>query len=221
MAGGIDADRCAGQSVGRTLAAGLAKSGHDLMLGSRDTSRDELVDFSTDTGVRLGSPADAATHAEVLVNATPGMASEDALRAAGAADLDRTVLLDVANALDTSAGFPPSLGVANTDSLAESLQRAFPNLRVVKALNTVNCAVMVDPGSLAEPSTLFIAGDDARAKTDVTALITGFGWQPDQLVDLGGLTGARGMEAYVLLWIRLMGALGTANFNVRLVPAAR
>jgi predicted dinucleotide-binding enzyme len=209
-----------GGQVGRTLAAGLTKAGHDVVLGSRDTSRAELVDFATDSGVRLGSPAEAASHAEVLVNATPGMASEAALRAAGGADLDGTVLLDVANPLDFSAGFPPSLGVANTDSLAESLQRAFPNLRVVKALNTVNCNVMVDPGTLAEPSALFVAGDDAQAKDAVKSLLTSLGWQADQLVDLGGLSGARGMEAYLLLWIGLMGALGTAKFNVRLVPAA-
>jgi len=204
-------------NVGRAVAAGLGRAGHDVVLGSRDTSRAELVEWSAESGVRLVAPAEAGRHGEVLVNATPGDGSVDALRAAGGADLDGTVVLDLANPLDFSSGFPPSLSVANTDSLAESLQRAFPRLRIVKAMNTVNLEVMVDPGRLAEPTALFIAGDDQDAKTTVTELLADLGWQRDQLFDLGPLEAARGPEAYFLLWIRLMQSLGTADFNVRVV----
>jgi len=203
--------------VGRTVAAGLAKAGHDVVLGSRDVTRDELVRWADAADVRLAGPAEAAGGAELVVNATPGEASEQALADAGAGELDGVVLMDVANPLDFSGGFPPSLFVANTDSLAERLQRAFPNLRVVKALNTVNAGVMVDPGQLAEASALFVAGEDAEAKATVVEVLASLGWDRNQIVDLGGVAAARGAEAYLLLWLALMGALGTPQFNVRIV----
>jgi predicted dinucleotide-binding enzyme len=206
-------------NVGRTVAAGLAAAGHEVVLGTRDTSKAELVEWAGGSRVRLAEPPEAAGHGEVVVNATPGDASEQAVRAAGGAELDGTVLLDLANPLDFSHGFPPSLSVSNTDSLAESLQRAFPNLRVVKALNTVNADVMVTPGGLPEPTALFVAGDDDGAKSTVTELLTSLGWQRDQLFDLGPLAAARGTEAYLLIWVRLMQSLGTPNFNVRIVRA--
>jgi 8-hydroxy-5-deazaflavin:NADPH oxidoreductase len=207
-------------NVGRTVAAGLSKAGHDVVLGSRETSRPEVAQWSSDTGVRVAEPAEAGRHGEVLVNATPGVASAEALAGAGCHDRDGTVVLDLANPLDFSAGFPPSLTVANTDSLAESLQRQFPRLRVVKALNTVTPAVMVDPGQLAEPTALFVAGDDADAKATVAGMLASLGWDREQIFDVGGLSAARGTEAYVLLWVRLMQALGTADFNIRVVRAA-
>ena len=207
-------------NVGRALAAGLGKAGHDVVLSSRDTARPELVQWSQDSGVRLVPPAEAGKHAEVLVNATPGAASADALALVGGAELDGTIVIDVANPLDFSAGFPPSLTVANTDSLAESLQRAFPGLRIVKALNTVTLDVMVAPGRLAEPTALFIAGNDAEARATVTEVLATLGWDRDQLFDIGPLDAARGAEAYFLLWIRLMQSLGTADFNVRVVRSA-
>lgn len=207
-------------NVGRAVAVGLNKAGHDVVVGSRNPSRPELEQWATESGVRPVSPAEAGRHGEVLVNATPGSASAEALAGAGGTDLDGTIVLDVANPLDFSAGFPPSLTVCNTDSLAESLQRDFPRLRVVKALNTINSAVMIDPGQLAEPSALFIAGDDADAKATVVEVLNSLGWDREQIFDLGGLAAARGTEAYVLLWVRLMQSLGTADFNVRIVRAA-
>lgn len=206
-------------NVGRAVAAGLAKAGHDVVVGSRVPSRAELVSWADASTVRVVPPAGAGEHAEVLVNATPGEASEAALKAAGAAGLDGTVVLDLANPLDFSGGFPPSLSVMNTDSLAEGLQRAFPNLRVVKTLNTVNLEVMVDPGRLGEPTALFVAGNDADAKAAVTDLLASLGWQREQLFDIGALDAARGTEAYFLLWVRLMQSLGTPIFNVRVVRA--
>lgn len=127
------------------------------------------------------------------------------------------MILDVANPLDVSAGFPPTLLVANTDSLGEQIQRAFPSARVVKALNTMNCLVMVEPGRLTRDHDVFLAGDDPAAKDVVTALLRGFGWQDDRIVDLGGIRAARGAEMYLPLWLSIMRALGTGDFNIALV----
>jgi predicted dinucleotide-binding enzyme len=126
------------------------------------------------------------------------------------------VLVDISIPLDFSAGFPPSLSVVNTDSVGEQLQAAHPRVRLVKALNTVNAAVMVDPGSVPGEHVLFIAGDDAGAKAEVTALLGRFGWPADRILDLGDITAARGTEMYLALWIRLMRALGTSKFNIEL-----
>ena len=201
--------------VGRTVAAGLAAIGNDVVLGTRDTSVEELVQWAREARVRLATPAEAVEHGELVVNATPGRASERALADAGLGAAGATILLDLANPLEGL--FPPSLFVSNTDSLAERLQRALPDVRVVKALNTVNAEIMVDPGRLAEPSALFLAGDSAVAKETVARLLGSLGWGRDQVIDLGGIEAARGAEAYLLLWVSVMGALGTARFNVRIV----
>jgi predicted dinucleotide-binding enzyme len=216
--------------VGQALAAKLAAVGHDTMLGTRDVA---ALLARTEPGpmqqqpfsawhrehpeVTLGSFAEAAAHGELVVNATAGAASLEALGQAGQANLDGKVLIDVANPLDVSSGMPPSLTVANTDSLAEQIQRAFPGSRVVKTLNTMTAALMVDPGRLAGGDhTVFVSGDDPDAKARVRALLTDdFGWR--QVVDLGDITSARGAEMYLALWLRLFGAVGTPMVNVKLV----
>jgi 8-hydroxy-5-deazaflavin:NADPH oxidoreductase len=205
--------------VGRTLATKLVEVGHDVVMGSRDGSNETAAEWVAGVGGagRAGTFAEAAEHGEIALNATSGAASLAALELAGAANLAGKVLVDVANPLDFSRGMPPSLTVANTDSLAEQIQRAFPAARVVKALNTVNASVMVDPGGLAGPTNLFVAGDDTRAKVVVTALLVSFGWAAEQVVDLGGLSAARGLEAYLLLWVPVMQAIGTPTFNLSLV----
>ena len=156
--------------------------------------------------------ADAGTDADMVVNATSGTVSLEAL---AEVDLDGKVLLDVSNPLDFSGGFPPTLSVKDTDSVAEQIQRAHPEARVVKSLNTVNAGVMVDPGQLAEATTMFVAGDDALAREAVGALLRDLGWT--DIVEFPTLDGARGMEMWLPLWVRLMNALGTADFNLRLV----
>jgi predicted dinucleotide-binding enzyme len=109
--------------------------------------------------------------------------------------------------------------VGNTDSLGEQLQRALPDVRVVKALNTVSSALLVDPGSLSEATDLFICGNDGAAKETVTELLVELGWHAERVRDLGDITSARGTEAYLALWTRVMSSLGTATFNVRVVVA--
>jgi 8-hydroxy-5-deazaflavin:NADPH oxidoreductase len=200
-------------AAGRTLAAGFARVGHDVVLGTRDPAatraRGEVPD-----DLELAAYADAAAGADLVVLVVNGSAALDALAAGG--DLAGTVVCDVTNPLDFSAGFPPSLTVCNTDSLAEQLQRAHPEARVVKALNTVNAGLMVDPRSLADGDhTIFLAGDDAEARSTVAGLLADLGWT--DVVEFEALSAARGLEMWLPLWVRLMQNLGTAHFNVKLV----
>jgi predicted dinucleotide-binding enzyme len=166
--------------------------------------------------IGLGTFAEAAAAGELVVNATNGAGSLDALRAAGGENLDGKVLIDIANPLDVSGGMPPSLFVSNTDSLGEQIQRAFPTAKVVKSLNTMNAFVMADPSIVAGGEhTVFVSGNDEPAKAQVTELLRSFGW--GHIIDLGDITTARGSEMYLPLWIRLWGALGTGTFNVSVV----
>jgi hypothetical protein len=167
--------------------------------------------------VKLATFAEAAGHGEVVVNATAGAASLDALRLAGEANLAGKILVDIANALDFSRDMPPSLLVANTDSLGERIQRAFPAARVVKTLNTMNALIMVNPRQLADGGhTVFVCGDDPQAKALVSELLTeGFGWR--DVIDLGDITAARATEMVLPIWLRLWGALQTPMFNFNVV----
>jgi 8-hydroxy-5-deazaflavin:NADPH oxidoreductase len=195
--------------VGQTLGAKLVGLGHEVMLGSRAGDK-RVVE-----GAGQGTFADAAAFGELLINATAGAASLAALHAADAANLAGKVLLDVANPLDFSQGFPPALTVCNTDSLGEQIQRAFPEARVVKALNTINHLVMVDPGRVSGGGDVFVCGDNEEAKAQIHELLGGLGWADEAIIDLGDISAARATEAYLLLWLRLMGALGTADFNIK------
>jgi 8-hydroxy-5-deazaflavin:NADPH oxidoreductase len=156
--------------------------------------------------------------ADVVVNATNGAGSLAALQEVGADALAGKVLVDVANPLDMSRGFPPSLFVVNTDSLAEQLQRAFPEARVVKTFNTITAAVMVDPSRAGADSTAFVAGNDPDARATVVGLAREFGWQ--DVMELGDLSAARAMEMYLPLWLRLFQTTGTLMVNVKVVHGA-
>jgi 8-hydroxy-5-deazaflavin:NADPH oxidoreductase len=187
--------------VGRAISGKLAELGHDVRVGSR-TAGDGKVVF-----------ADAAAHGELVFNCTAGSASLEALTAAGADNLDGKTLIDVSNALDFSGG-GPALFVDTTESLGERIQAAFPAARVVKAFNTMNCTVMVDPASVPGEHVVFVCGNDDAAKAEARALLGEIGWPDERIVDLGDITGARGTEHYVMLWVRLMGVVGGAQFNI-------
>jgi hypothetical protein len=149
----------------------------------------------------------------MLFNCTGGGISLAALELAGAERLAGKVLIDLANALDFSRGMPPSLSVCNTDSLGEQIQRAFPDVKVVKALNTMNCHVMVNPGLVPGEHHVFVSGNDAGARSAVGNLLREWGWRPHQIMDLGDITAARGTEMLLPVWLRLWGALQNPNFN--------
>jgi 8-hydroxy-5-deazaflavin:NADPH oxidoreductase len=202
-------------TVGRTLAPAFGRHGHDVVVGTRDPDATRGRD-DWDLGISLAPFGEVADGADLVVNATSGQGSLDALAAVGETALADKVLLDVANPLDFSAGFPPTLTVKDTDSLAEQIQRAYPRARVVKSLNTVNCAVMVDPARVGDgETTMFVAGDDPVARATVVALLEQLGWQ--DVIEFGDLTAARGMEMWLPLWARLMGRLATPDFNIRVV----
>ena len=215
--------------VGKAVAGRLAELGHEVVVGTRDPaatlSRVEPDRFGNPPfsvwqeahpAVGLAGLAEAAAEAELVVNATSGEGSMAALEAAGEDNLAGKVLVDIANPLDYSRGMPPSLLVANTDSLGEQIQRRFPRTRVVKALNTMNAYLMVDPRQLAggQHST-FVSGDDPEAKKAVTELVASFGHT--DIIDLGDISTARGTEMYLPLWARLYGGLGTPMFSIKIV----
>lgn len=217
--------------VGQTFATTLLAKGNEVMMGTREVAKalakpgnpnmgtPAFADWhAADPGVQLGTFADAATFGEVLINVTSGGGSLAALDAAGVYNLGNKVLLDVANPLDFSKGMPPTLSIVNDDSLGETIQRQFPNLRVVKTLNTMTASIMVNPAALAGEHHVFVSGNDADAKgTARTFLTEQFGWKPASIIDLGDITTARGSEQLLPIWIRLMGALQTPMFNFAIV----
>jgi predicted dinucleotide-binding enzyme len=214
--------------VGQTIAAKLAALGHEVRMGTRDVGTARARTEPGQAGAEALGPwldahpdvhlvtfADAVAGSEILTNATNGAASVEVLRAANPDDLEGKILIDVGNPLDFSSG-QLDLTVKITDSLGETLQREFPNVRVVKALNMMTAAVMVDPASVGGGEhTAFIAGNHEAAKSVVTTLLHSFGWR--DVRDLGDISGARGMEAYLVLWVRGMQAFGTPMFNIKLV----
>ena len=202
--------------VGQALAQKLAQTGQEVMIGTR--SPQKLAEFAAQNpGVRVGSFREAATYGELVFNASKGDASLEVVKSAGPENLKGKILVDLANPLDFSQGMPPTLFVGNTDSLAEQIQRALPETKIIKAFNTLTASLMVDPQSLAGGDhTLFICGNDAEAKTRAAALFAEwFGWR--DILDLGDLTGARATEALLPLWIRLYVKFGTGNLQFKIV----
>ena len=214
--------------VGQALAGRLSELGHDVVIGTRDPqatlARTEpdgmgnppvLAWLQDHRAVGLATFAEAVAEAELVVNATSGSGAIPALEQAGADNLAGKVVLDISNPLDCSNGFPPTLFVKDTDSLAEQIQRAFPQAHVVKTLNTLTAALMVNPQDLGADSSVFVSGNDEAAKTTVTELLQSFGHT--DVIDLGDITTARGTEMLLPVWLRLMGSLGTATFNFKIV----
>jgi predicted dinucleotide-binding enzyme len=215
--------------VGKTIAARLARLGHEVMVGTR-SPEETLSRTEPDTygnppfsawhaehpEVRLGTFGDAAAHGEMVLNATAGAVSLEVFELAGEDNLNGKILIDVANPLDFSKGMPPTLSVSNTDSLGEQIQRRFPEAKVVKTLNTMNAYLMVDPAQLsATDHTVFVSGDNVEAKARVTDLLRSFGWS--DIIDLGDITTARGAEMLLPIWLRLFGALQKPIFNFKIV----
>lgn len=208
--------------VGTTIASKLVALGHEVKMGSRTADNEKAAAWVADAGARAsqGTYADAAAFGELLFNCTNGGGTLDALAAAGADAMKGKVLVDLSNPLDFSKGMPPTLFVCNDDSLGERVQRAFPDTRVVKTLNTINCELMVDASRVPGEHTVFMSGNDPEAKRQVEAILREWFGHGDVL-DLGDITTARGPESYLPLWLRMWGALGTADFNVHVVRAPK
>lgn len=214
--------------VAKTLADKLDSLGHEVVLGTRDVeatlARNEpdmaggpplRTWLESHPRVKLATQAEAARHGEIVINALSGAGSLPGLRSV-AASLANKILVDVSNPLDFSKGMPPTLSVVNTDSLGEQIQRELPEAKVVKTLNTVTAPLMVDPRQVHDGDhTMLVCGNDAEAKRQVTALLKdGFGWR--DVIDLGDITNARGLEMWLPLWLRLYRALGTPKFGLEI-----
>ena len=202
--------------VGHALGERLVELGHDVMMGSRSAHNAKAQAWLQAVGGRgrTGTFADAARHGETIVNCTPGGVSLEVLRSVERGDLAGKVLIDIANPLDFSSG-SLTLSMSDTDSLGEAIQRAFPDTKVVKTLNTCNCRVMVDPARVPGDHDVFVCGNDEGAKNLVKALLQQFGWR--SIIDLGGITSARATEQLMPIWMNLYRRFGTADFNFKVV----
>ncbi|HAM11474.1 MAG: NADP oxidoreductase [Bacteroidetes bacterium GWE2_41_25] len=220
-------------SVGQTISAKLVSMGYEVMIGTRDVNEARsrtAADMYGNPGfatwiisnnkVKLGTFADAASFGDLLVNATSGGSSVEAIKSAKTGDLKGKILIDIANPLDFSKGMPPCLipSLSNTFSLGEELQKEFPEAKVVKTLNTMWCGLMVNPVMIGNGDHVnYLCGNDSGAKNTVKDLLKKFGWKEENLLDLGDITNSRGTEAVLPIWLRVWGATGTGAFNFRIV----
>lgn len=205
--------------TGQTIGTKLIQLGHEVMLGSRDEANPPSVAWAKEQGQHAlyGTFKNAADFGEIVFNCTLGFASLEALRQAGAENLKGKILIDTANPIDRSTDMW-TLTVCNDDSLGEQIQREFPETKVVKTLNTVNANVMVDPTKLLEKTHVFVSGDDIEARATVVKILRDwFGWK--EIIDLGGIETARGVEMYVLLWHSLRNAIASQRFNIKVVTS--
>lgn len=216
--------------VGQTLAAALAAKGHEVMIGTRDVAKSLATSepnafgmpafgvwHKANAAVSVGTFAQAGTFGDLIVNASNGSTALETLAQAKLEKAGNKILLDVSNDLDFSKGMPPksaACDIAGT-GLAERIQAAYPNLRVVKSLNTMNAFVMVNPAMVPGDSTVFISGDDTEAKKRVGSILTAFGWT--DIMDLGGIATARGVEMLLPLWLTTFGVLGQPAYNFKVV----
>jgi hypothetical protein len=205
--------------VGSAIGTKCTQLGHDVKMGSRTATNEKAAAWVQKNGKQAsqGTFTDAAAFGEIVFNCTHGVDSLAALNLAGAHNLKNKILIDLANALDFSKGMPPSLSVCNTDSLGEQIQRAFPDVKVIKTLNTMNCNIMVNPKLVADGNhDIFISGNDASAKVKVTEILREwFGWK--SVIDLGDITTARATEMLLPIWITLMGKYQSPNFNFKII----
>ena len=207
--------------VGNTIGSKLVKLGHETMMGSRTADNEKGKEFSKVNSSKAshGTFADAAKFGEVIFNCTSGGVSLNVLQMAGDANLNGKILIDVSNPLDFSKGMPPILvpSLSNTTSVGEAIQSAYPDVLVVKTFNTMNTNLMMNPSLIKGEHDVFICGNDEGAKNKVKEMLSWFGWKPDNIIDLGDITGSRGVEMILPLWIRLWGIYQSPNFNFKIV----
>ncbi len=186
--------------VGRVLASAFLKEGHSVMLGTRDTAKEEVVKWKNEnTGGHSGTFNETATFGELLVLAMSGLAAEEAIRLAGAENFSGKTVIDATNPI---AAAPPDNGVLHFftslgGSLMEKIQQWLPEANLVKAFNSVGNAYMYKPDFPGGPPTMFICGNDEGAKKTVTGILTSFGWETE---DMGRAEAARAIEPLCILW---------------------
>lgn len=209
-------------AVGDSIASALISRGHEVKMGSRSADNIKAVLFEkkhANLYASAGTFADAASFGEIIFNCTSGVASIQALKIAGADNLKGKILVDIANPLDFSMGMPPSLLLCNTNSLAEEIQKEFPETKVVKTLNTVWCKLMVNPDLVNYGDhNVFVCGNDDIAKQLIINLILiPFGWLKKNIIDLGDISQARGTEMFLPLWMSIYSSIDSGAFNIKIV----
>jgi predicted dinucleotide-binding enzyme len=219
--------------VGQTLSVKIKDLGHNVLMGTRNvsqaqnrTTRDGYGNpgvgewIKSNPGIKLATFADAIAFGQIIINATQGGKSVETLKAANPGDLDGKIIIDIANPLDFTRGMPPLLmpELCNTTSLGEEIQKAFPQGHVVKTLNTMWCGLMVNPAMIGGGDHHnFLCGNNPEAKSEVKKLLNQLGWKDENLIDLGDITSARGMEMILPVWLRVMSARQSGAFNFKIV----
>jgi predicted dinucleotide-binding enzyme len=187
-------------AVGQALGKAFLTEGHEVMIGTRDTSKESLVKWQKQNpSAKLGSFADTAKFGELLVLAVSGDVAESAIELAGQENFSNKVVIDATNPI---AKAPPENGVLKfftslDRSLMEDLQKILPNARFVKAFNSVGNAVMYKPNFSGTKPTMFICGNDEGAKKTVTEILDAFGHETE---DMGKAEAARAIEPLCILW---------------------
>ncbi len=220
-------------SVGQTLSAKLLELGNKVVMGTRNVSEAQARTakdgygnpgigewLKSNPGVKLATFTDAIVFGQIIINATQGGKSIEALKAGNPGDLDGKIIVDIANPLDFSKGMPPLLmpDLCNNTSLGEEIQKAFPKSYVVKTLNTMWCGLMVNPAMIGGGDhNNFLCGNNPKSKLEVRKLLNEFGWKEDKLIDLGDITSSRGTEQILPLWLRVMSVKHTGAFNFKVV----
>lgn len=207
-------------NVGDTIGSKLIEVGHTVMMGSRtaDNEKSKAFEAKHNGMASSGTYADAAAFGEIIFNCTAGVGSVEALKMADEKHLHGKIIVDIANPLDFSKGMPPSLAICNTHSLGEEIQNTFPHTRVVKALNTMWCGLMVNPAMInGGDHSAFVSGNDVEAKETVKEILKSFGWAENNILDLGDITRARSTEMYLPLWLSIFGATNNGAFNIKIV----
>ena len=218
--------------VGQVMAEKLISLDHEVIMGTRKvqetlsrTKSDQRTGKTFSEwhkeypGIILSNYEELPDDSELYINATSGGGSLEALSAVGHSKLSGKVLIDISNPLDFSQGFPPTLWVCNDDSLAERIQREFPETQVVKSLNTMNCSIMVEPSLITGDHNVFMNGNEDSAKAKVKSLLMEFGWKESNIIDMGDISTARGTEMILPIWVRLYGSYGHGNFNFHIAKA--
>ena len=209
------------------MAENLSRLGHEVYMGTRNVANsrekstpDAMGNPGVGVWIRKHPEVQLATFREALekggdlvIFAMQGMAAMNVLEEIGEEALRGKIMLDISNPLDFSQGFPPTLSMCNTESLGEKIQERFPELKVVKGLNTISSHLMGNPGLLEGDHLLFICGNDEGAKDEIRALLKSFGWESRNIIDLGDITASRGTEMLLPLYLRLLGKFQTPLFN--------
>ena len=211
--------------VGRRLGDGFIELGHAVKIGSRDPTKEEVVQWVNKHGrggaeeeakASSGTFAEAASFGEMIVNATSWNGTSNVIRMADPKNFAGKIVIDLTNPLDFSQGMPPKLAVGHSDSAGETVQRLIPEAKVVKAFNIVGNPHFLHPNfPNGGPPTMFICGNDEQAKKIVTDdILARFGWET---IDIGGIEGSRLLEPLAMLWITYYFRTGTGNHAFKLL----